>query len=249
MVPSKALLQSAANQDVVDSMIAQLYLRHQGAAAAEWDDWSQIRTAIEDILIIDARPGMRYFCTCYQSKQAKKKKKTCDHSLGVELLVQGHLGPYQIQDLLDFGPKSVGRPKYDTTAALEIDDAHRERGEQIDNNMARGPPNAVILPPRRARRYVQSLRPSQATAHNLLKYSHAQAGGDNDVDRSPEADDNTVLGDGSSATASPIQIRTPPLRKRLRKKNRPDYQQMEYGRTVLVKRRQSTPSPLCEPHP
>ncbi|KAF4682343.1 hypothetical protein FOZ60_010737 [Perkinsus olseni] len=111
MVPSKALLQSAANQEVVDSMVAQLYLRHQGAAAAEWDDWSQIRTTIENILIIDARPGMRYSCTCYQSKQAKKTKKTCDHSLGVKLLVQGHLGPYQIQDLLDFGPKSVGRPK------------------------------------------------------------------------------------------------------------------------------------------
>lgn len=111
MVPSKALLQSAANQDVVDSMVAQLYLRHQRAAAAEWDDWSQIRTAIENMLIIDARPGMRYSCTCYQSKQAKKTKKTCDHSLGVKLLVQGHLGPYQTKYLLNFGPKSVGRPK------------------------------------------------------------------------------------------------------------------------------------------
>ncbi|KAF4669253.1 hypothetical protein FOL47_002642, partial [Perkinsus chesapeaki] len=86
-----------------------------------WRDWHELREIIENIYIID---------TGETKEHKKQKQEACVHCLGVRLLASGHLGRFNLEELMPFAPKSRGepaQPAYTTTTALQRSILPREK--------------------------------------------------------------------------------------------------------------------------
>lgn len=101
----------------LEDTAASYLLHYLNKPARPWRDWEELRETIENLFIIDTGgidqlTGTSVsWCTCNKNKEHKKQKQeACVHCLGVRLLVNGHLGHFELDELMPFAPKSRGNP-------------------------------------------------------------------------------------------------------------------------------------------
>ncbi|KAF4648026.1 hypothetical protein FOL47_003842, partial [Perkinsus chesapeaki] len=148
VIPSNDIIQATGDTETLNNIAAHYLLRYLNSNAPAWDRWESLRDAVENLYIIDSRAdGDKIWCTCYKSIDNKKpKQEACIHCLGVKLLLEGRLGSFELVDLMPFAPRSRGRPKYDTTPALQINEAYRARSRGVAGYAARTASSIGRLP-------------------------------------------------------------------------------------------------------
>lgn len=102
------------NGNILCRLAVRFFSRYMNQPAQPWEKWDDFLDTVERMVIVDSGDNEgRDWCTCYKTKDHKRQKQdACVHILGVRLLTNGHLGRFQLEELMPFAPKSRGKPRY-----------------------------------------------------------------------------------------------------------------------------------------
>ncbi|KAF4671805.1 hypothetical protein FOL46_009889 [Perkinsus olseni] len=211
---------------------------------ASWEDWTwdNYELAISCIHVVKRRGG-QLTCSCYCGR-----KGNCKHALGLGLLEEA-VPDISLADLLPLGEVNKGRAKHTKAKGLTPDADYVRRQLEIIR-MAEGssgigsspqfPRDALKLEPLRSVDLNKQYREMAAEQLEDIPDPTVQqtqppmnpASPSYHVSEEVACDINATDGGMSKVTET-----TPPIRKRLRGGDRPDYNQMAKGRSVKIKRR------------